>query len=103
MLTKQEKIALRELLHQELDKCVTAYFKRNPRKFEKMMVQFGEMKIKDSEKSVENMTRMFGINLDPIIKDDSDRVFGAEDVEDLYDLFERSPVNMIENRMVIEK
>jgi hypothetical protein len=102
-MTKQERIALRELLHQELDKCITAYFKRNPKKFEKMMVQFGEMKMKDLDNTLENTTHMFSSTLDPVMEDDNNRVFGIETVDELRKIFDIGSVTRMENKMVIQK
>jgi len=101
-MTKQEKIALRYLLHEELDKCINMYFKRNPKKFEKMMVQFGEMKMKDLDKTLENTTYMFSSTLSPIMEDDDNRVFGVETIGELRKIFDIGGVTQMVNKMVIQ-
>jgi len=100
-MTKQEKQALRELLHQELDKIITNYYSKiRPKQFEKMTVQFGEIKLKETKNTTKNSTLMFGVTFDPDSVKCRDKIFKAEHLRKVFDV---SSITQMENKMIIAK
>jgi len=102
-MKNNEKKILRTILHEELDKIINEYFKiQNPKKFQKMMLQFGDMKVSDLKNQLETFTIMFQVGIDPVKLDNLTLIDNL--VKDKHPtLFNRSPINRMENKMTIQK
>lgn len=102
MKNKEKKI-LRTILHEELDKIIDNYLKiQNPRKFQKMLIQFGDIKVSDLKTKFETSTTMFQVGLDPTKLDNLILIDNL--VEDKHPtLFDRSPVLQIEAKTIAQK